>query len=92
MKKPKPGDLRHDMTESMKIRSAMRRPQGVKITINIDSESLDQLRELAEQSGVPYQRLLNKILKEGLGRSSSTESRLGKLEKELERLKKKLAA
>ncbi len=92
MKKPKPDELRHDMTESMKIRAVMRRPQGVKITINIDSESLDQLRELAEQSGVPYQRLLNKILKEGLGKSSATESRLGKLEKELERLKKKLAA
>ena len=92
MKKPKLGDLKHDITETRKIRSAMRKPQSVKITINIDSESLVQLRELAAQSGIPYQRLLNKLVREGLGKSSLTESRLEKLEKELERLKKKLAA
>ena len=92
MKKPKPSDLKHDVSETRKIRSAMRKPKGVKITINIDSESLEQLRELAAQSGIPYQRLLNKLLREGLGKGSSIESRLEKLEKELERLRKKLAA
>lgn len=92
MKKPKLSDLKYDVTETKRVRSAMRNPQSVKITINIDSESLVQLRDLAAQSGVPYQRLLNKLVREGLGKSSSTESRLEKLEKELERLKKKLAA
>jgi len=92
MKKPKLSDLKHDVTETKRVRSAMRKPQSVKITINIDSESLVQLRELAAQSGVPYQRLLNKLVKEGLGKGSSTESRLEKLEKELERLRKKIAA
>ena len=92
MKKPTLKDLRHDKTETRKIRSSMRKLKNVKITINIDSESLIQLREMAEKTGVPYQRLLNKLLKEGLGKNSSTESRLEKLEKEFERLKKKLTA
>jgi len=91
MKKPTLKALRHDKTETRKIRSGMRKLKNVKITINIDSESLVQLREMAEKTGVPYQRLLNKLLKEGLGKNSSTESRLEKLEKEFERLKKKLA-
>ena len=50
MKKPKLSDLKHDVTETKRVRSAMRKPQSVKITINIDSESLVQLRELAARS------------------------------------------
>lgn len=42
---------------------------------------------MAAQTGIPYQRLLNKLLKKGPGKTDSTESRLAKLEKELERLK-----
>ena len=81
-----------DNAETRKIRSSMRKIQAVKITINIDSESLLQLRALADQTGIPYQRLLNKLLKDGLGKTAATESRLEKIEKELERLKNKFAA
>jgi len=92
MKKPNVSQLKHDVAETGRIHAGMRGPQSVKITININSETLQQLREMAMQTGVPYQRLLNRILKEGLGKSGSTETRLDKIEKELERLKKKLAA
>ncbi|MBF8268823.1 MAG: hypothetical protein HW386_532 [Gammaproteobacteria bacterium] len=92
MKKPKTGDLKHDVTETRRIRSAMLKPQNVKIVINIESETLVQLRELAAQSGIPYQSILNRFVKTGLVKSNSTESRLEKLEKELDRLKKKLVA
>jgi len=92
MKKPKPDNLRYDEKETKSIRTKMYKPRGVKITINIDAECLERLKVIAGETGIPYQRLLNKILKEGLGKGSSTESRLGKLEKELNRLKKQLAA
>ena len=92
MKKPALKNLRYDNTETRKVRVGAHKPQNVKITINIDGETLIKLRDMAAQIGIPYQRLLNKLLKEGLGKTNSTESRLAKLEKELERLKKKLAA
>jgi predicted DNA binding CopG/RHH family protein len=91
MKKPKMNELEQDAVETRRVRSAMKKSQGIKITINIDADSLAQLRKLSEQTGMPYQRLLNKYLKEGLDKSSSMESRLETLEKELERLKKKVA-
>jgi predicted DNA binding CopG/RHH family protein len=92
MKKPKTNELEQDAGETRRVRAAMKKSQGIKITINIDADSLAQLRKLSEQTGMPYQRLLNKYLKEGLDKSSSMESRLETLEKELERLKKKVAA
>jgi len=50
------------------------------------------LKELAGESGVPYQRLLNTILKESLGRKGAIESRIGKIERDLRKMKKMLAA
>lgn len=92
MKPPKTTDLKIDVAGTKKIRAAMQRTRSIKITINIDADSLLALRETAERTGIPYQRLLNNILKEGLTRQSETEDRLTRLEKELARLKKKMAA
>lgn len=63
----------------------------VKITINIDGDSLTRLKSRSGQTGVPYQRLLNQILKDALKGEEAMESRLEKLERELERLKRKVA-
>ena len=65
---------------------------SVKITINVDADSLAKLKALSADSGVPYQRLLNSILKEGLSKADTVHSRLDRLEKELARVKKTLAA
>jgi len=65
---------------------------SVKITINVDAESLVKLKALSAESGVPYQRLLNGILKERLGAMETVHSRLDRLEKDLARVKKALAA
>lgn len=92
MKKPALSDLQHSAGETRRMRSAKINPQNIKITINIDTDSMTRLREISEQSGVPYQRLLNKFLKEGLEKNSAMESRLTKLETELEKLKRKVAA
>jgi predicted DNA binding CopG/RHH family protein len=74
------------------LRKQMSRTKKIKITINIDESSLGRLREIAEETGASYQKLLNQILKDGLVKRTSAESRLERLEKELERLKKKVAA
>lgn len=92
MKQPKMTNLRVDAVGTKKLRAAMQQARSIKITINIDADSLSTLRETAERTGIPYQRLLNNILKEGLASQRLTEDRLARIEKELARLKKKLVA
>lgn len=92
MRKPSIKNLRVDAKETRQIRSALARRKSVKITINIDSGSLTELRRLSTESGVPYQRLLNQVLREGLAGRTKTESRLARLERELEQVKKQVAA
>ncbi len=65
---------------------------SVKITINVDADSLAKLKALSADSGIPYQRLLNRILKERLSRADTVHSRLDRIERELARVKKTLAA
>ena len=92
MKKPKASSLRTDVRETRRIRSAIARRKSVKITINIDAETLISFRKLAGESGVPYQRLINKTLAESLLADNSAESRLDRIERELEAIKRRLAA
>jgi hypothetical protein len=70
----------------------MAKAKNIKITINVDAASLAPLKELAAESGIPYQRLLNIILKEGLERKSTLESRIEKIERDLREMKKAVAA
>jgi predicted DNA binding CopG/RHH family protein len=92
MKQPKLSDLVMDSKGTRELRSKMQKTKKVKITINIDESSLGRLREIAEETGASYQKLLNQILKDGLAKRTSAESRLERLEKEIQTLKKKIAA
>ncbi len=92
MKKLNLKNLETNKTKTNQIRSAMARSKSVKITINIEAETLAKLKTLAEESGVPYQRLLNRTLVEGLAAKSPLESRILKMEKELKAIKKQIAA
>lgn len=92
MKQPKSTDLVIDQKGTMRMRAEMAATKKIKITINIDQESLEALREMSGHTGAPYQKLLNQILKEGLKKRTESESRLDQIEKELARLKKKIAA
>jgi hypothetical protein len=47
---------------------------------------------MAAKSGVPYQKLLNQILKDGLVKNQDLVSRLDRMEKELKKLKKLISA
>jgi predicted DNA binding CopG/RHH family protein len=91
MKQPKLSDLRLDQAGTRKIRAATRNG-SVKITINIDRDSLALLRTMAENTGIPYQRLLNALLKEGLKERETIPSRIERIEQELRKMKRRLAA
>jgi hypothetical protein len=73
------------------IRRKMTAARPVKIRINIDKDSLGILRAKAAETGMPYQRLLNRFLNRALKNDAQTESRLDRLEKEITRLKKIVA-
>ena len=88
MKQPKISDLVMDRKGTKRIRAEAAKTKKVKITINIDHDSLEAIRGLASSTGSSYQKLLNQVLRDGLKRRDDAESRLDKLERELERLKK----
>ena len=92
MNQPKFSDLVIDPKGTREIRSAMKKAKKIKITINVDEDSLARLRKMSDQTGIPYQTLLNRILKEGLGQRLEAESRLDRIERELQRIKRKIAA
>ena len=92
MREPKRSDLVVDEEATRQIRRRMAAAKFVKITINIDADSLAILRTKAAKTGVPYQRLLNRFLTRALRRDAETESRLTRLEKDIAGLKRKIVA
>lgn len=92
MKEPKLSDLKIDQRGTRQIHRKMATTTAVKITINIDKENLDILRDKAAKTGVPYQRLLNRVLAKALQNERKTESRIERLEREVSKLKKKVVA
>lgn len=81
-----------DWAGTKKIRTAMAKQKFVKITINLDANSVAALKTESEKTGVPYQRLLNSLLKESISQRRKAEQRLDRLERELALVKRKLAA
>ena len=92
MKQPKLTKLVLNTCEAKKIREIAASSKKIKITINVDKDSLASLKNMATKSGGSYQKILNEILKNGLDKHNDAESRLQKLEKEVAKLKKKIAA
>ncbi len=92
MKKPNLKNLKVDEAETKRIRSSMAHHKSIKITININADTLEKLRALAEESGVPYQRLINRTLADSLATNAKANSRLDRVERELAALKRKIAA
>ena len=92
MKQPKLDELIYASKETSEIRRRMVKVKKIKITINIDEDSLETLRNISEKSGAPYQKVLNQVLREGLNKRLESDSRLDRLERELEKIKRKVAA
>lgn len=92
MKKTKVNNLRLNKDETKKIKEFQSNAKSVKITINIDSNTFNVLKKLSNETGIPYQRLLNKFLRESIQNKTTLEDRIEKVENELAKVKKKLAA
>lgn len=58
MKQPKVSDVMLDKKGTKAMREAMAKTKKVKITINFDADILEDVKKLAEDSGAPYQTLL----------------------------------
>ena len=92
MKEPKLSDLKIDERSTKKLRREMAKTKKIKITINFDADILDSIKTLSKKTGIPYQSLTNRVLREALQKQKKRESRLDRLEKEIEKIKKKIAA
>jgi predicted DNA binding CopG/RHH family protein len=92
MKQPKLSNLQIDKVGTAELRAEMAKKKSIKITINIDADSLFTLKGIARDTGVPYQRLLNRLLKQGLKTRDTIETRLNRLEQELKKMKRAFAA
>lgn len=92
MKQPKLSDVKIDAKGTKAMRKLMAKAKKIKITINVDEDLLVELRRMAEATGTPYQSLLNKVLKDAVIAKKDEGSRLDRLEREVQRLKKKISA
>jgi predicted DNA binding CopG/RHH family protein len=98
MRSPKIKNIRLNEEETHKIQESVTKARSIRITINIDADTLSHFREEASRTGVPYQRLINRKLKE----SSKSESagvglgtyaaRIDRVEAEIRNLKRALKA
>lgn len=91
MKQPKMSNLKIDKKGTKAMRKKVTETKKVKITINFDSDILDEIKKLADDMGSPYQTLLNKLVRDSLVKKRAEEDRLSRLEKEVKALKKKIA-
>lgn len=91
-KLPKLRNLKIDAKGTQRIRQVMANSKKIKITINLDADLVEHVRQLATKRDVPYQRYLNRLLRDVIDQKASEDARIDHLEKELLAIKKKLAA
>lgn len=92
MKQPDLSHLKVDRRATKNIRAALSKKNRVTITVSLDMESLKALQTLSKKNGIPYQRLLNTVLTSNLTEQESIQSRLDRLEQELHKIKRHVAA
>ncbi|MBI2606644.1 MAG: BrnA antitoxin family protein [Deltaproteobacteria bacterium] len=94
MKEPDLRKMRYNKELTQQIRKSFAGKRKTRITIYIDDDSLEELKRSAADTGAAYQSLLNRMLRNALfnAEANSTETRLRRIERELARLKKKIAA
>jgi predicted DNA binding CopG/RHH family protein len=91
MRIPRLKDVKIDWEETQRIREMMKNRKKTRITIHLDGDLVEHLKYLAVKNGGKYQTLLNHLIREALGKRTAQEERLSKLEKEVEKLKRKTA-
>ena len=92
MKQPNLNSLRIDYSGTRKLRAELKKTKKIKITIDIDERSLRLLRKVSGQSAIPYQQILSQVLRDTVIERGEAKSRLDRIERELEKLKRRIAA
>jgi predicted DNA binding CopG/RHH family protein len=94
MKQPKLKNIRLDLKGTSQMRARASKSRKIKITVNIDQDIIEALKRRSYTSGIPYQNLLNRMLRTALHetKSEDSSSRLDRLEREIAAIKKKLTA
>lgn len=93
MKQPKLKDVKFDLKGTEKMRTRMAKAKKIKITVNVDEDLLEALKLRSYETGVPYQNLLNRVLRSAMKEAADGETaRLDRLEREVASLKKRLSA
>lgn len=92
MKQPRLSNVKIDESGTKLIRRKMAGSKPIKITINIDGDTLATLRAKSAETGIPYQRLLNRLLTKALRNEQESKSRLDRLEQEVAKLKRRIVA
>ena len=93
MKQPKLKDVEVDVKGTKQMRARMAKVKKIKITVNVDEDLLEALRLRSDKTGVPYQNLMNRVLRTALEDQESDESaRIDRLEREVATLRRKISA
>ena len=92
MKQPNLNDLVIDQAGTSRLRAQLKKTKNIRITINIDEQSLTRLRKAFRRSDLPYLRLLDQALQERSVEKGATKTRLDRIERELRKLKRQIAA
>jgi predicted DNA binding CopG/RHH family protein len=92
MKQPNLNNLTIDRAGTRKLRAQMQNTKKIKITIDIDAQRLTLVRKVSGKSSIPYQQILSQVLKETAIEKGEARSRLDRIEKEIEKLKRQIAA
>lgn len=91
MKQPNLRHLKIDPIGTATMRKALRKGR-VTITMNLNAADLHTLNTRSKKSGVPYQRLLSKLITTTVSQQESIQSRMDRLEQELRKVKRYVAA
>lgn len=91
MKQPTLRHLKIDSTGTVTMRKALRKGR-VTITINLDPDDLRILNTRSKKSAVSYQHLLRTLLTTTVSQQESIQSRMDRLEQELRKVKRHVAA
>lgn len=92
MKQPKLSNLTIDHEGTRKLRAQMKRSRSVKITINIIEEQHAREQKGSGRPTIPYHQILSQVIKEASFKKADAQSRLDRIEKELAKLKRQIAA
>ena len=91
MKQPNLRHLKIDRAGTDTIRKALRKSH-VTITIKLNAEDMRTLKTRSTKAGIPYQRLLSTLITTTVSQQESMQSRIDRLEQELRKINRHVAA